>query len=126
MLLLPVSLPGVYRFLSNSTSCCSVPIEDQFEEHWQNWLDEREKWAPIFEQLSTMTGSDLLTILDQFALVSHSQLDAVSKLRRSAENRAVPLPGTHTPNDDVITLLAAGFARGEPGNPAIPYARLEL
>ena len=67
----------------------------------------------------------MLQALKAFELVSQAQLDAVSKLRRSAEGRAVPLPGTHKPNDDVLTLLAAGFARGEPGNPAIPYARLE-
>jgi hypothetical protein len=35
------------------------------------------------------------------------------------------LSGTDRPSDEVITLLAAGFARGERGNPAIPYARLE-
>ncbi len=53
------------------------------------------------------------------------QLEAVGKLRRSAEGRAVELPGTYQPNDEVITLLAAGFARGAPGAPAVPYARLE-
>ncbi len=29
------------------------------------------------------------------------------------------------PSDEVMTLLAAGVCRGEPGSPAIPYARLE-
>ncbi|MCG8555285.1 MAG: BrxE family protein [Proteobacteria bacterium] len=100
-------------------------IEDQLEEHWQGWLDEGEKWAPLFEKLAAYEGSDLLAALRQFELISDADVDAVGKLRRSAENRAVPLPGTHQPTDDVFTLLAAGFARGEAGNPAIPYARLE-
>ncbi|MFY9974796.1 MAG: BrxE family protein, partial [Chromatiaceae bacterium] len=58
-------------------------------------------------------------------LVDQDHVEAVGKLRRSAEGRSVPLPGTHQPNDEIITLLAAGFARGEKGSPAIPYARLE-
>jgi len=101
-------------------------VEDQFAEHWQGWLDEGEKWAPLFDTLANYNGDDLLKVLARLELITPSQLEAVGKLRRSAENRAVPLPGTHQPTDDVVTLLAAGFARGEPGNPAIPYARLEI
>lgn len=100
-------------------------IEDQFEERWQGWLDAGDTWAPVFQTVETQTGEDLLKSLGALDLLSHPQLEAVRKLRRSAENRAVPLPGTHQPNDEVITLLAAGFARGEAGNPAIPYATLE-
>jgi hypothetical protein len=37
----------------------------------------------------------------------------------------VPIAGTYVPDDEIITLLAAGFSRGEPENLAIPYARLE-
>ncbi len=100
-------------------------MEDQFEEHWQGWLDQGEQWTPFFEKLATLAGDDLLKALAAFDLISQMQLEAVSKLRRSAENRAVPLPGFHHVNDDTLTLLAAGFARGQPGSPAIPYARLE-
>jgi hypothetical protein len=49
----------------------------------------------------------------------------VGKLRRAAENRAVPIAGTYLPDNEIFTLLAAGFSRGELGNPAIPYAKLE-
>lgn len=100
-------------------------VEDQFEEHWQDWLDQGEQWSPFFEKLSAAGNRDLLTELSDFGLIDQPILDAVGKLRRSAEGRSVPLPGTHQPNDEIITLLAAGFARGEKGNPAIPYARLE-
>ena len=100
-------------------------IEEQFEEHWQGWLDEGDKWASVFQAVETQTGDNLLKALGALDLLSQPQLEAVGKLRRSAENRAVPLTGIHRPNDDIITLLAAGFSRGETGNPAIPYARLE-
>ena len=100
-------------------------IEDEFEEHWQSWLDDSEAWESLFERIEAHNGTDLLKDLADLELLSQQHSEAVSRLRRSAENRAVPLAGTFRPSDDVITLMAAGFARGEPGNPAIPYARLE-
>ena len=101
-------------------------IEEQFQEHWQGWLDEVDKWAPVFQKVEAQSGADLLQSLGEFDLISQPQLDVVAKLRRSAENRAVPVSGTFRLHDDIITLLAAGFARGESSNPAIPYARLEV
>lgn len=100
-------------------------LEERFQEHWQGWLDETEKWTPIFQQVEAQTGADLLKSLDELDLISQAHLGAVSKLRRSLENRAVHISGPFRPNDEIITLLAAGFARGASGNPAIPYARLE-
>ncbi|QVL47248.1 MAG: BrxE family protein [Thiocapsa sp.] len=100
-------------------------IEDQFEEHWQDWLDQGERWSPFFAQLASTDHKDLLVTLAEAGLVDQRHLDAVGQLRRSAEGRSVPLPGTHQPNDETITLLAAGFAKGERGHPAIAYARLE-
>ncbi len=100
-------------------------VEDQFEDHWQDWLDQGEQWTPFFEKLAGAGTTDLLTELSDLNLIDQAHLDAVGKLRRSAEGRSVPLPGRHRPNDEIITLLAAAFARGEKGNPAIPYARLE-
>ena len=100
-------------------------IEEQFQEHWQEWLDETDKWTPVCQTVEAQSGGDLLKSLGELDLLSQSQLDTVAKLRRSAENRAVPISGAFRPNDDIITVLAAGFARGEVGNPAISYARLE-
>jgi hypothetical protein len=99
-------------------------IQDQFEERWQAWLDDSDRWGPFFDALQAVSGTHLCAVLGEFSLVSDRDVEAVGKLRRSAEGRAVQLPGTHMPSDDVITMLAAGFARGEPGSPAIPYARL--
>lgn len=100
-------------------------IEDLFEDRWQDWLDQGEQWTPFFERLAATRGEDLLATLSEFGLVGPAHLEAIGKLRRSAEGRSLPLSGTYEPDDEVITLLAAGFARGEKGSPAIPYARLE-
>ena len=101
-------------------------IEDQFEAHWQRWLDEGEQWRPWFAMLAANpTSGTLLETLAAADLLTPAQSEAVLKLRRSAENRAVPLPGMHRVDDQTLTLLAAGFAHGEPRHPAIPYARLD-
>lgn len=99
-------------------------LEDQFQEHWQEWLDQSEKWTSMFDAVAGAPGDDLLASFTELGLLSPEQRDASQKLRRSAENRAVPISGSHVPSDHIITLLAAGFSRGESGAPAIPYARL--
>jgi hypothetical protein len=101
-----------------------IDVEDAFEEHWQRWLSSPGQWDPLFERLAT-SGEDAL--LSEFAsndLISPVQAEAVRALRRSAEGRAVQLHGEHALTDELVTLLAAGFAKSERGAPAIPYARL--
>ena len=57
-------------------------------------------------------------------LLSDAHIETIQSLRRSAEGRAVPLPGEPPLDDNLITLLAGGFSKGEKGAPAIPYVRL--
>ena len=47
---------------------------------------------------------------------------ALRALRRSAEGRAVPISEPFSGTDQDIALLALGFARGETGSLAVPYA----
>ena len=100
-------------------------VEDAFEDRWHAWLDEGDRWAPLFLDLAAVQTTDLTETMTRLELLSARQRDAVSRLRRSAEGRAVPLPGMHSATDDVVTRLAAGFARGKVGGVAIPYARLD-
>lgn len=98
-------------------------IEEEFDARWEHWLDNASAWVPFFEKLEALAGPDLAAILRSLDLVTERDVEAHSKLRRSAEGRAVPLPGTFADRDDDIALLALGFARGEPGALAVPYAR---
>ena len=61
-------------------------------------------------------------ILHGLELVSERDLEGYAKLRRSNEGRAVPLPGKFSGTDADVALLSLGFARGEPGALAVPYA----
>lgn len=109
-----------------SMTLWSLPaaLEDEFDARWQHWLDTGEEWAELFTQLEALPSDDLVENLRHFDLLDDDAAAAVQKLRRAAEGKAVPLTGTYEPNDEALTLLAAGFARGEPGRPAIPYAKL--
>lgn len=99
-------------------------IEDRFEEQWQTWLSQSEEWTPFFEALQNLDGNDLLEAMSQLDLITPAQRDAASELRKTAETRAVQVPGDHRPDDETVTMLAAGFASGEGSAPVIPHARL--
>ena len=99
-------------------------VEDDFDARWAEWLEDGERWAEFFDGLQAQ-DRDLLAALRAQNLLSATHDDQVSRLRRSAEGRSVPLSGTQRLDDETVTLLAAGFSRGEVSKPAIPYARVE-
>jgi len=97
--------------------------EEEFDARWEHWLDNASEWSAFFEKIESIPGHDLTAILRAFELVNDRDLDSYSKLRRSSEGRAVPLPGLYSETDADVALLALGFARGEPTALAVPYAR---
>lgn len=99
-------------------------IEEAFDEKWHDWLDTLEEWEPVFSQVEALQGSDLLEALKSLDLVTPDQEESVKRLKRSTEGRAVLIPSVFEPTDAHVAMLAGAFSRGEPGQPAIPYARL--
>jgi hypothetical protein len=98
-------------------------VEEDFDTRWEHWLDHASDWGPFFERIETLGSTDLIDILHGLELVTEADIDAYARLRRSAEGRAVPLPGVYDGTDKDVALLALGFARGEPGTVAVPYAK---
>ena len=98
-------------------------IEEEFEAKWEHWLDQASEWRPFFHRLENLRGIDLKGTLQAFDVVTEQEMEMFSRLRRSAEGRAVPLPETFSGTDQDIALLALGFARGEIGALAVPYAK---
>lgn len=98
-------------------------VEEAFDARWEYWLDHPGEWTAFFEKLDKMGGTDLTGILRAFELVVARDVEAYGRLKRSAEGRAVPLPGLFSGADADVALLALGFARGEPSQLAVPYAR---
>jgi hypothetical protein len=99
-------------------------VEDEFDAQWSDWLDDGDSWAEFFDGLQVQDGN-LLTALRAHDLFDSNHDAQVSRMRRSAEGRSVPISGVRHLDDDTVTLLAAGFSRGEATKPAIPYARVE-
>jgi hypothetical protein len=102
----------------------SAEIEERFDAQWEHWLDHAVDWRPFFEKIESLPSADLATVLKSLELACDQDLESMSRLRRSSEGRAVPLPGLFAPTDSDLTLLALGFARGEKGALAVPYARV--
>lgn len=98
-------------------------IEEEFDLKWEQWLDHAADWTPFFERIESAPPNDLAKVLRMFDLVTDTDLEAVAKLRRSAEGRTVPLPGMFHESDSDVALLALGFARGDVGALAVPYLR---
>jgi len=98
-------------------------IEEQFDARWEHWLDHAADWVPFFERVSKATTgvADLLGELD---LIGNAEIEALGRLRRSADGRAVQLPGVLTGADGDSRLLAVAFARGETAALAVPYLRV--
>lgn len=112
--------------LPNCATLWNLPaeIEDAFDERWPDWLDDGDRWNTFIDELDTTDG-DLLAALRSHGLLTADQEQEVQRMRRSAEERAVQLSGLRNIDENTITLLAAGFARGEVGKLAVPYVRLE-
>lgn len=110
-----------------SVTLWSLPLEleDQFEDRWQHWLDDAASWGDFFDSISDPPTADLLTFLVSLGLIDSAQADRARTLHRSHEDRAVQLGALHSIDDDALAMLAAAFACGETGKPAIPFAPLE-
>lgn len=100
-------------------------VEEEFESHWERWLDHADEWEEFFQRLENLKDNDLRISLQSFAAITGDEAEMFSRLRRSAEGRAVPLPAPFTGTNQDVALLALGFARGEPGSLAVPYAQRE-
>lgn len=97
-------------------------VEEEFDARWEHWLDNASEWEPFFQKLETLQLGDLVAILKSFEVIGDRDVEAFSRLRRSAD-RAVSMPRVFSGTDEDVALLALGFARGEPGALAVPYAR---
>ena len=101
-------------------------IEEAFDAQWEKWLEDGDSWSPFFRDLEgILPSTDLPQFMAAHGLADANQIAAAARLKRSAEGRAVLLPGVFSGDAESLTMLALAFARGEPGALAVPYARQE-
>lgn len=99
-------------------------IEEEFESRWEHWLDDADQWAPFFQKLENLQENDLKEALQSLVIISDAEQEMFSRLRRTAEGRAVQLLTPFTGTDQDVAVLALGFGRGEPGALAVPYSEM--
>lgn len=102
-------------------------IEEQFEERWQGWLDQTEDWQPFFGQVAALRGHDVLGTLSALGLIADQDMLAITQLPGSAHDpslRLDPGSGGRDLEDDLVTLLAAAFAKSAPGKLTVPFLQL--
>src|SRR5882762_2725956 len=90
-------------------------VEEDFESHWERWLDQAAEWTPFFQRLESLQETDLKVALQSLDLITGDVTELFSRLRLTAEGRAVPLPGSFMCTNQDLAILALGFARGGPG-----------
>jgi hypothetical protein len=95
-------------------------VEDAFDTHWAHWIEQAHDWTGFFRDLHGCS-SELVTELGRFDLVTEGQVEQASRLRRTAEQRGVQLPGDFAGSDDDITMLALAFSRGGRQKLAVPF-----
>ncbi len=100
-------------------------LQDSFDAKWERWLDQRETWGPFFTRLQGLRETNALAALQACDLISRDQEASVVKMRRSGDGRGVMVPLSGEIDDRYVTLLAAGFSKGEVGALAVPYGRTE-
>jgi hypothetical protein len=110
-----------------SITLWSLPaaVEDAFKERWQDWVGAPDQWDRFFDELGADADTDLIAELSARSLITEEQAAQVGAARRSAEGRALELTA-ETLDDHLVGLLAAGFAKGEPGAPTIPFAKVSV
>lgn len=54
-------------------------VEEAFDARWEHWLDNAGAWATFFENLASLSGTDLVEALRAFELVGEQDLEAYSK-----------------------------------------------
>ncbi len=98
-------------------------IEDDLAIQWTGWCRNAAEWSAFFQDLAPRSSGDLLKHLIEMRLIEPAIVEATKPLRRSAEEKAVPLPGTGSADSRNLMLLAAAFSKGERQKLAVPYLR---
>jgi hypothetical protein len=97
--------------------------EDAFDAKWESWIDGAGEWDDFFDDLQRIDHLDVAEACVSRGLIVDGDVEIVTRLRRSAEGKAIQLPGVFNGLDQDIRLLAIGFARSQAGSLSVPYMR---
>lgn len=98
-------------------------VESAFDERWPLWIENQPAWQPFFDALEAISGDDLVGAFAKVAPLPSATLDTAKRMKRAADQKAVPLGEVSVVTDDLVSQLAVGFSKGEPGRVAVPFAK---
>lgn len=98
-------------------------VESGFEARWQEWIEEQPTWQSVFHSLEAI-GDDLSVALTAIAQLPPSAIEGMKRMKRAADQKAIPLGEVSNVTVDLISRLAAGFCKGEPGRVSVPFAKV--
>jgi hypothetical protein len=98
-------------------------VESAFDERWPLWIANQPAWQPFFDALEAIPGDDLIGAFAKVAPLPSATLDAAKRMKRAADQKAVPLGEVPAVTDELVSQLAVGFSKGEPGRVAVPFAK---
>jgi len=102
-------------------------VEEQFEDRWQTWLDDIERWQTTFEQVAAFRGQDVIGALRALELIDMRDAEAIMQFATPTTEPSLlvaPEGGLRELDDAAITLLAMAFAKSVQGKLAVPYMQL--
>jgi hypothetical protein len=96
-------------------------VEEAFDQQWERWLDQAGDWSAFFEGLASGSAADLRTVLLDYALVDHSEMNLLDELSVDSSGQSIRI-GEYAPLRETVAILALGFSRGAAGRLVVPYA----
>ena len=74
----------------NSVTLWRLPevVEEEFEAHWERWLDQADEWKLFFAELEALKEAELMSALQSFNLITDEDTQVFARLRRSAAGRS--------------------------------------
>jgi hypothetical protein len=94
-------------------------IEDRVDQLLVDRLGNAAFWEPLMARLESVTKESETALVLREAGVADEDLTYVSSLKFGPAQRSVPIAAS-TP-ENVLSRLAAGFARSEPGKLVVPF-----
>ena len=81
-------------------------LQDEFEFQWEFWLDDAPSWEPFFLDIEAIGRGSLLDALRKFQMLPDEVFEALSRIKRPSEGRAVQSAQIFEPDHFHLALWA--------------------
>ena len=98
----------------------SPEVEDRLDQLLVDLLGDADFWMPLMKGLEAVTKeSETASVLREAGVVIDTDLSYVARLPLGPAERSLPISASTS--EDIVSRLAAGFARSASGKLAVPF-----